>query len=833
VAAIVVAWRGRLTRRWGARMSDSILAIDFGTAWTSASVVGAEGLPTRVQAPHARDGGVSAAWPSAVHIGADRRVSVGNAAERARRTDPEHYHAGFRRDLHEESDESAQLTALFLEALREQAQVIETKGPISRAVITVPSGRGGPSDLARRRILTAAEQAGFVDRVDLVDEAFAAALQPPDDGAFAPGEVVMVYSLGAGYFDAVLVRYRDRGQLPEVLGSAPALEGCSGRDIDRAMERFLRNGLALPDGAEDAAGFEQACISIKHDISGMDRGQSVTERLGDGRSITLSVDDFIEHCAGPLIDRTVKHCEQLLDASGAREQLKAILLVGAGTYLRIVDDRLWGTTFPAVPHRRSQARQDAALHGAELFAARAAERVSHALRWEEGERPLRWVLPGGEAELQRWHVRPGARFESGALLAEVRLDDGSVLGLRATENGRVLRMHASPGDRVHEGQWLLSTVLPFRPWSLGLPPLVGTPAVLPEAGALAVCSEAGRVYALVAATGERRWHRDLPGNYDLAGGHLPGTPLFGPVAAPGRLLIATDFGRLHALDPATGQDCWDPYPCGEPIVTPPAVGHGHVVLATRDGRLHLVRTQDGSPAATPVSMPGPVHSVSAPVAGRVYVRLADNSLFAYDPRSGVRKLSDQLACGQPLGVPDGVVSCFLDGTVRLIDGDTGSTRWRRPYEEQQEGTAAGRRRARGFLPRPQPPLLISADSNGGRPAVLLRTAPGWLLSLDLATGADLLRAELAPGTRVRDLQSRGDVLFAATANELFTYARDPKSLPPGSIWRLDFKRLGGLRTVVAVTDEAVYAVVGDGMLYALPVHEPARPYRPLGQLTLR
>jgi len=70
-------------------------------------------------------------------------------------------------------------------------------------------------------------------------------------------------------------------------------------------------------------------------------------------------------------------------------------------------------------------------------------------------------------------------------------------------------------------------------------------------------------------------------------------PLTSPVVADHRLYVAsTDAHRLHALDAATGEILWR-YPFDGRVDSPPTVHEGLVLCGCRDGSLHALRATDG------------------------------------------------------------------------------------------------------------------------------------------------------------------------------------------------------------------------------------------------
>jgi WD40 repeat protein len=108
------------------------------------------------------------------------------------------------------------------------------------------------------------------------------------------------------------------------------------------------------------------------------------------------------------------------------------------------------------------------VRGAAAWAASVSTRRTVAARPSPVVQPARWEIPGGTATMVRWLAEPGARFEAGAVIARVRLSDGSLFDLAAEAAGSLLHTHARPGTAISEHDWI-ATTLPTSPAPLGQP----------------------------------------------------------------------------------------------------------------------------------------------------------------------------------------------------------------------------------------------------------------------------------------------------------------------------------------------------------------------------
>jgi Hsp70 protein len=209
--------------------------------------------------------------------------------------------------------------------------------PVSRAVFTCPAGWGA----ARREVLLAAARTEFGE-VTLVIEPVAAATYFVDvaGGRVPVGASVMVYDLGAGTFDASVVRRTADGF--EVL-AAEGLPDVGGLDIDAAIfaalgraygERDPASWVRLAEPADRAD--QRAARALWDDV------RAGKEMLSRAPRTTVHVPIFdddaplgreeVEELARPILERTVALSGRVLAAAGvAPADLAGLFLVGGSS----------------------------------------------------------------------------------------------------------------------------------------------------------------------------------------------------------------------------------------------------------------------------------------------------------------------------------------------------------------------------------------------------------------------------------------------------------------------------------------------------------------------
>ncbi|MDQ7907145.1 Hsp70 family protein [Phytohabitans sp. ZYX-F-186] len=438
-----------------------VLVVDFGTTTSAATVVaGEEAWPV----PEPVTG--AATWPSAVFWDGQQML-VGALAERRKRSEPESFAAEFKRGLAADSSvvlgrrrfRPVEQVVALLAAVRAEAERLHGAA-ISRVLITVPAGYG-PSDPRRARMIAAAEAAGL-DTVELLPEPVAAAFAPMAGPPFAPGDLVLVYDLGGGSFDAALVRIGERWH--EVLGHA-TLDDCGGRDLDALLA-----GRIHADGQEWLAPLLSSAAASPSDPATLRLGMAVTDfarRLKHQLSAAPAVEDFflpnapayrltqadLRALAAPLLGRTVACCTDLLARVGVPpHQVAAILTVGGGSRMPAVGELLQQAL--RLPLHKVEDPDLAVVRGAARWLPHSGPRRVPAATSPEPSIPLSFAIPGGSARLLRWLVAPGQAYVAGVPLARVRLPGGALWDLTARVPGTLDRLLAAPGSEVTAHEWL-------------------------------------------------------------------------------------------------------------------------------------------------------------------------------------------------------------------------------------------------------------------------------------------------------------------------------------------------------------------------------------------
>ncbi|WJK38301.1 Hsp70 family protein [Solwaraspora sp. WMMA2056] len=320
------------------------VGIDFGTSSTVAVLAS----PHREPRPLLFDG--SPLLPSAVCLDPTGRVLVGRDAYHTAMSMPEAFEPYPKQRV---DDESVLLGGTEVAVSRLYRAVLERV--VAEARHAVGQAAGGPMEVVltcpvawgqhRRATLLAAAPAG----ARLVDEPVAAAHHFGELAGvdITEGRTAVVYDLGAGTFDAALVRRTATGF--DVV-AAEGVADCGGLDIDAAIVRHLTAAvgdsdvwqrLDRPATATDRRARRQLWENVRAGKEMLSR--TVTTQI---HLPLLELDvplgrETLDELAAPVIGRTVETVGRLLrDAGVDVTDLAAILLAGGASRMPVVSTAL-------------------------------------------------------------------------------------------------------------------------------------------------------------------------------------------------------------------------------------------------------------------------------------------------------------------------------------------------------------------------------------------------------------------------------------------------------------------------------------------------------------
>jgi len=209
-------------------------------------------------------------------------------------------------------------------------------------------------------------------------------------------------------------------------------------------------------------------------------------------------------------------------------------------------------------------------------------------------------------------------------------------------------------------------------------------------GVLYAASRNGKVSALDAATGRKRWDADT--KVELAAG-----PAFGD----GLLIVGTSSGMVIALEATGGKQRWRAQMSGE-VLAAPLVAGDRVIVRTVDGRLLALNAADGKeawmvedlvPRLTLRGTSPPVRAGDAVICGFDSGRVMAVSIATGDilwqaqvstprGRSELERLADIDAAVRVAG--DEVYAVGYQGRIAMIARDSGQIWWTRDLSSYRD-----------------------------------------------------------------------------------------------------------------------------------------------------
>jgi molecular chaperone DnaK len=319
------------------------LGIDLGTTYTAAAVV-RDGPAQIVEL-----GTKAAVVPSVLFLSEDEAMLTGDAAIRRAATDPSRVSREFKRRVGDPapillggSPWSAQ--ALIARLLRWTVDAVTERegGPPAHIGISHPAN-WGPYKLDL--LGEAVRLAELSSPTTFVTEPEAAAIAYASNERIEVGDVVAVYDLGGGTFDAAVLRKTLDGF--DILGEPEGIDRLGGIDFDAAILAFVTAAL---DGAVEAldpadpgamaalARLRAECADAKEALSS-DTETSIPVALpGLHTEVRLTRAELEAMIRPPLSDTIAALRRALRNADVQADDVDVVLLVGGSSRIPLVAD---------------------------------------------------------------------------------------------------------------------------------------------------------------------------------------------------------------------------------------------------------------------------------------------------------------------------------------------------------------------------------------------------------------------------------------------------------------------------------------------------------------
>lgn len=318
------------------------LGIDLGTTFTAAALVRDGRAEVVALGNHA------ATIPSMVFLRDDENVLIGDAAERRGMQEPARLAREFKRRLGdsvpillERTPFSAErLMAVMLRQIVDDVSARQGGAP-DRVAVSHPANWGPfKIDLLRQAV----ELAGL-GAATFITEPVAAAVQYASTERVEVGDVVAVYDLGGGTFDAAVLRKTADGFI--TLGRPQGIERLGGIDFDEAVVAHVRRTVGEviaeldtndPAARTALARLRHECVLAKETLSS-DSDATVAVLLPNVQTQVRITRTEFEDMIRPRLRDTIDSLRRAVESAGLQmSDVKAVLLSGGSSRIPLVSE---------------------------------------------------------------------------------------------------------------------------------------------------------------------------------------------------------------------------------------------------------------------------------------------------------------------------------------------------------------------------------------------------------------------------------------------------------------------------------------------------------------
>ncbi|NMI01728.1 Hsp70 family protein [Pseudonocardia acidicola] len=316
------------------------LGVDLGTTFVAAAIA----RPSGVEMFTLGDRTVVA--PAVVYVRDDGTLVAGDAAGRRSVSSPDRVGREFKRRLGDPTPvmlggAAYPVTTLLGTLLHDViTRVTETEGTAPEEVVLTHPANWGPF---RRELFEEVPPHAGLAVAQMVTEPEAAAAYYAASRQLTDGEIIAVYDLGGGTFDATVLRKHPGGI--EILGTPEGIERLGGVDFDEAILSFINYeaGGALseldmsdPQTVVALARLRQDCVLAKEALS-VDTETTVPVFLpGRHFDVRITRDEFEEMIRAPIESTIGTLSRALRSAQVDSARLSAVLLVGGSSRIPLV-----------------------------------------------------------------------------------------------------------------------------------------------------------------------------------------------------------------------------------------------------------------------------------------------------------------------------------------------------------------------------------------------------------------------------------------------------------------------------------------------------------------
>jgi YVTN family beta-propeller protein len=316
------------------------LGVDLGTTFVAAA------LATESRVEMFTLGDRTVVTPAVVYLREDGALVSGDAAARRAVSSPDRIGREFKRRLGDPTPvllggAPYAVTALLGTLLHDVLlRVTETEGTKPDSVVLTHPANWGPF---RRELFDEVPHVAGLTAPRMVTEPEAAAAHYSASRQLSDGEIIAVYDLGGGTFDATVLRKHPGGI--EILGIPEGIERLGGVDFDESILSYVNyaSGGALaeldmsdPQSAIALARLNQDCVLAKEALSA-DTETTIPVFLPNRHfDVRLTRAEFEDMIRAPVESTIGTLARTLRSAQVDPSQLSAVLLVGGSSRIPLV-----------------------------------------------------------------------------------------------------------------------------------------------------------------------------------------------------------------------------------------------------------------------------------------------------------------------------------------------------------------------------------------------------------------------------------------------------------------------------------------------------------------
>lgn len=316
------------------------LGIDLGTTFTAAAVARDGRVEISPMGNHA------ATIPSLVFLREDEDILIGDAAERRGALEPTRLAREFKRRFGDSAPIMLERTPFSAERLMALvlrqivAEVTQRQGAAPDVVALAHPANWGPYKID---LLRQAAQLAGIGGAMFITEPVAAAVHYASTERVDTGDIVAVYDLGGGTFDAAVLRKTLTGF--DTLGQPEGIERLGGIDFDEAVYAHVRDALGDavtnldpndPATRSAIARLRQECVAAKEALSS-DTDATIPVFLPAMQTQVRITRAEFESMIRPTLRETVDSLRRAIASAGIEpEQVRTILLAGGSSRIPLV-----------------------------------------------------------------------------------------------------------------------------------------------------------------------------------------------------------------------------------------------------------------------------------------------------------------------------------------------------------------------------------------------------------------------------------------------------------------------------------------------------------------